>query len=72
MAASWGLMSVLSKVVGGAFEYGGCRELSVSGLRSGVGFATPSALCRQAFDDDNDGDVDVEDYAAFQEYLVDF
>ncbi|MEZ6082499.1 MAG: hypothetical protein R3E58_00740 [Phycisphaerae bacterium] len=44
----------------------------MSGLRSGVGFATPSALCRQAFDDDNDGDVDVEDYAAFQEYLVDF
>ena len=72
MAASWGLMSVLSKVVGGAFEYGGCRELSVSGLRSGVGFVTPSALLRQAFDDDNGGDVDVEDYAAFQEYLVDF
>ncbi|HNO77264.1 MAG TPA: hypothetical protein PKN33_04310 [Phycisphaerae bacterium] len=55
----------MSKVVGGAFEYGGCRELSVNGLPSGVGFVTPSALLRQAFDDDNDGDVDVEDCAAF-------
>jgi hypothetical protein len=46
--------------------------MCLSGPIVAVGFTPPSALCRQAFDDDGDGDVDVLDFGALQEYLADF
>jgi hypothetical protein len=37
-----------------------------SGPGAGVGFLTPSALCRLVFDFDLDDDVDLLDFAALQ------